>query len=51
VKTVIQSFVLLIVIVAQPSQAVDVLVWIMVAVTLATGIDYFVNTGQRLDED
>lgn len=50
VKTVVQSFVLLIVIVAEPSTAVDVLVWIMVAVTLATGIDYFVNTGQRLDE-
>jgi CDP-diacylglycerol--glycerol-3-phosphate 3-phosphatidyltransferase len=50
VKTVIQSFVLLIVIVAQPSTAVDVLVWIMVGVTLATGIDYFVNTGSRLDE-
>lgn len=49
VKTVIQSFVLLIVIVAQPSTAVDVLVWIMVAVTLVTGIDYFVNTGKRLD--
>ena len=49
VKTVIQSFVLLIVIVAQPSHAVDVLVWIMVGVTLATGIDYFVNTGARLD--
>lgn len=51
VKTVIQSFVLLIVIVAQPSTAVDVLVWIMVGVTLATGIDYFVNTGQRIDSD
>lgn len=50
VKTVIQSFVLLIVIVAQPSTAVDVLVWIMVAVTLATGVDYFINTGDRLDE-
>ncbi|MFT4048333.1 MAG: CDP-diacylglycerol--glycerol-3-phosphate 3-phosphatidyltransferase [Solirubrobacterales bacterium] len=49
VKTVIQSFVLLIVIVAQPSTAVDVLVWVMVAVTLLTGIDYFVNTGKRLD--
>ncbi len=48
-KTVIQSFVLLIVIVAQPSTAVDVLVWIMVAVTLITGADYFVNTGKRLD--
>lgn len=50
VKTVIQSFVLLIVIVAQPSTAVDVLIWIMVAVTLVTGADYFVNTGERLDE-
>lgn len=50
VKTVIQSFVLLIVIVAQPSQVVDVLIWIMVAVTLATGIDYFVNTTKRLDD-
>lgn len=49
VKTVIQSFVLLIVIVAQPSTAVDVLVWLMVAVTLITGIDYFVNTGKRID--
>lgn len=49
VKTVIQSFVLLIVIVAQPSTAVDVLVWVMVAVTLATGVDYFINTGKRLD--
>jgi CDP-diacylglycerol--glycerol-3-phosphate 3-phosphatidyltransferase len=48
-KTVIQSFVLLIVIVAQPSTAVDVLIWIMVAVTLITGADYFVNTGDRLD--
>lgn len=50
VKTVIQSFVLLIVIVAQPSAAVDVLIWIMVAVTLATGVDYFVNTHERLDD-
>jgi CDP-diacylglycerol--glycerol-3-phosphate 3-phosphatidyltransferase len=50
-KTVIQAFVLLIVIVAQPSTAVDVLIWIMVGVTLATGIDYFVNTGKRLDEE
>jgi CDP-diacylglycerol--glycerol-3-phosphate 3-phosphatidyltransferase len=50
VKTVIQSFVLLIVIVAQPSTAVDVLIWIMVAVTLATGVDYFVNTHDRLDD-
>lgn len=49
-KTVIQSFVLLIVIVAQPSTAVDVLVWVMVAVTLLTGVDYFVHTGRRLDE-
>lgn len=49
IKTVIQSFVLLIVIVAQPSTAVDVLVWIMVAVTVATGADYFINTGKRLD--
>jgi CDP-diacylglycerol--glycerol-3-phosphate 3-phosphatidyltransferase len=49
VKTVIQSFVLLIVIVAQPSTAVDVLIWTMVAVTLATGVDYFINTGKRLD--
>ncbi len=49
-KTVIQSFVLLIVIVAQPSTAVDVLVWIMVAVTLITGADYFVNTSRHLDE-
>jgi CDP-diacylglycerol--glycerol-3-phosphate 3-phosphatidyltransferase len=49
VKTVIQSFVLLIVIVAQPSTAVDVLIWVMVAVTLLTGLDYFVNTGKRLD--
>lgn len=48
-KTVIQSFVLLIVIVAQPSTAVDVLVWIMVAVTLITGIDYFINTTKRID--
>lgn len=48
-KTVIQSFVLLIVIVAEPSTAVDVLVWIMVAVTLITGLDYFVNTGKRFD--
>jgi CDP-diacylglycerol--glycerol-3-phosphate 3-phosphatidyltransferase len=51
VKTVIQSFVLLIVIVAQPSTAVDVLIWIMVAVTLVTGADYFVNTGKRIDDD
>lgn len=51
VKTVIQSFVLLIVIVAQPSTAVDVLIWIMVAVTLATGLDYFINTGDRLDNE
>ncbi|MGH2905659.1 MAG: CDP-diacylglycerol--glycerol-3-phosphate 3-phosphatidyltransferase [Solirubrobacterales bacterium] len=50
VKTVLQSFVLLIVIVAQPSTAVDVLVWAMVAVTLATGVDYFVNIGKRIDE-
>lgn len=50
-KTVIQSFVLLIVIVAQPSTAVDVLVWVMVAVTLLTGVDYFVHTGRRLDEE
>lgn len=50
-KTVIQSFVLLIVIVAQPSVAVDALVWLMVAVTLATGFDYFVNTGKRMDGD
>lgn len=49
-KTVIQSFVLLIVIVAQPSTAVDVLVWVMVAVTLLTGVDYFVHTGRRLDD-
>jgi CDP-diacylglycerol--glycerol-3-phosphate 3-phosphatidyltransferase len=49
VKTVIQSFVLLIVIVAQPSTAVDVLIWVMVVVTLLTGLDYFVNTGKRLD--
>lgn len=49
VKTVIQSFVLLIVIVAQPSMAVDVLVWLMVAITLATGVDYFINTTKRLD--
>jgi CDP-diacylglycerol--glycerol-3-phosphate 3-phosphatidyltransferase len=49
VKTVVQAFVLLIVIVAQPSTAVDVLIWIMVAVTLATGVDYFVNTGRRID--
>jgi CDP-diacylglycerol--glycerol-3-phosphate 3-phosphatidyltransferase len=48
-KTVIQSFVLLIVIVAQPSVAVDALVWIMVAVTLITGLDYFKNTHKRLD--
>lgn len=48
-KTVIQSFVLLIVIVAQPSTAVDVLIWIMVAVTLLTGADYFINTGKRRD--
>lgn len=50
VKTVMQSFVLLIVIVAQPSTAVDVLVWAMVAVTLLTGLDYFVHTGRRIDE-
>lgn len=50
VKTVIQAFVLLIVIVAVPSTAVDVLIWIMVAVTVATGIDYFVNTDKRLDD-
>lgn len=50
VKTVMQSFVLLIVIVAQPSVAVDVLVWAMVAVTLLTGLDYFVHTGRRIDE-
>lgn len=51
VKTVIQSFVLLIVIVAQPSTAVDVLVWLMVGVTLLTGLDYFVHTGRRLDDE
>jgi CDP-diacylglycerol--glycerol-3-phosphate 3-phosphatidyltransferase len=50
VKTVIQSFVLLIVIVAQPSTAVDVLVWVMVVVTLLTGLDYFLNTGKRIDD-
>lgn len=50
VKTVMQSFVLLIVIVAQPSTAVDVLVWAMVVVTLLTGLDYFVHTGRRIDE-
>lgn len=50
VKTVIQSFVLLIVIVAEPSTAVDVLIWIMVAVTLVTGVDYFVNIGKRFDD-
>lgn len=49
IKTVIQSFVLLIVIVAEPSTAVDVLVWVMVAVTLLTGLDYFVNLGHRFD--
>ena len=48
-KTVLQSFVLLIVIVAEPSTAVDVLVWLMVAVTVLTGLDYFVNTGRRID--
>lgn len=49
-KTVLQSFVLLIVIVAQPSTAVYVLIWVMVAVTLLTGLDYFVHTGRRMDE-
>lgn len=48
-KTVIQSFVLLIVIVAQPSTAVDALIWIMVTVTLITGADYFINTTRHLD--
>ncbi|MFY9265147.1 MAG: CDP-diacylglycerol--glycerol-3-phosphate 3-phosphatidyltransferase [Solirubrobacterales bacterium] len=48
-KTVLQSLVVLIVILAAPATWVDVVVWAMVAVTVATGLDYFVNIGKRLD--
>ncbi|MFY9487345.1 MAG: CDP-alcohol phosphatidyltransferase family protein, partial [Solirubrobacterales bacterium] len=49
IKTVVQSFVVLIVIVAAPATWVDVAVWAMVVVTVVTGLDYFVNTGKRMD--
>ncbi|MBK5230749.1 MAG: CDP-diacylglycerol--glycerol-3-phosphate 3-phosphatidyltransferase [Thermoleophilia bacterium] len=48
-KTVLQSFVVLVVILATPAEWVDALVWAMVGVTVATGLDYFVNVRKRLD--
>jgi CDP-diacylglycerol--glycerol-3-phosphate 3-phosphatidyltransferase len=49
IKTVIQSFVVIVVIVAEPAAWVDALVAVMVAVTVLSGIDYFVNLQRRTD--
>lgn len=49
IKTVLQSFVVLVVMVAEPADWVDALVWAMVGVTVLTGLDYFVNTRKRVD--
>ncbi len=48
-KTVVQSFAVLMVIVATPAEWVDALVWFMVGVTVLTGLDYFVNVQKRVD--
>lgn len=49
IKTVIQSFTVIVVIVADPATWVDVMVGVMVAVTLLSGVDYFVNLQRRTD--
>lgn len=49
IKTVLQSFVVLVVIAAAPAEWVDALVWAMVGVTVLTGLDYFVNVRKRVD--
>lgn len=49
IKTVLQSMVVLIVIVAAPADWVDALVWAMVGVTVLTGLDYFLNLTKRID--
>lgn len=48
-KTVLQMIAVLAVVLATPAAWVDALVWTMVAVTLATGVDYFVNMRRRVD--
>lgn len=48
-KTVVQSLVVLVVMVAEPAGWVDALVYAMVAVTVLTGVDYFVNVRRRID--
>lgn len=50
-KTVIQIAAVLIVIIADPATWVDIVVWAMVAITLISGIDYFMNVSKRIDED
>lgn len=49
IKTVIQVFVVIVVMLAEPATWVDVLVYAMVAVTVLSGIDYFVNVQRRTD--
>ncbi|HEV7918080.1 MAG TPA: CDP-diacylglycerol--glycerol-3-phosphate 3-phosphatidyltransferase [Solirubrobacterales bacterium] len=49
IKTVLQMFAVLAVIIDGPGGWVDVLIWITVAVTLATGLDYFLNVRKRID--
>jgi len=51
IKTVLQSFVVLVVMLAAPADWVDALVWAMVGVTVLTGLDYFVNMRKRVDPD
>lgn len=49
IKTVVQVAAVIAVIVAEPARWVDALVIAMVAVTVASGIDYFVNLQRRTD--
>lgn len=50
IKTVFQSFTVLVVILFAPADWVDPLVWAMVGVTVLTGMDYFVNLRRRVDK-
>ncbi|MBI5310247.1 MAG: CDP-diacylglycerol--glycerol-3-phosphate 3-phosphatidyltransferase [Actinobacteria bacterium] len=50
VKTVFQSFTVLVVMLFAPADWVSAMVWAMVGVTVLTGLDYFVNLRKRTDE-
>lgn len=51
IKTMLQSFTILAVIIAEPAEWLNALVWAMVGVTVLTGLDYFVNMRKRVDPE